>query len=61
MDITYCNDQCPIGRAAREEFLKTNNSAFDAAFDFRHFTKNCFKACPFKDKHKEEPKNNERN
>lgn len=51
MDITYCNDSCPIGKAARELFLDFNNSAFDAAFDFRHFADNCFKVCPLKDKH----------
>lgn len=60
MDITYCNDICPIGIAAREAFLEANNSAFDAAFDFRHFTDNCFKTCRFKDRHlnlKENTKN----
>lgn len=61
MDITYCNDYCPIGRAARDEFLNINNSAFDAAFDFRHFTANCFKTCYYKDKHYKESKNNESN
>ena len=54
MDITYCNDHCPIGQAAREEFLSINNSAFDAAFDFRHFTENCFKTCHLKSKHVKE-------
>lgn len=51
MDITYCNDKCSIGKAARDEFLAMNNSAFDAAFDFRYFTENCFKRCPFKSEH----------
>ena len=31
MDITYCNDECSIGIAAREKFLDLNNSAYDAA------------------------------
>lgn len=51
MDITYCNDECSIGRAARDEFLAINNSAFDAAFDFRRFVNNCVKTCPHKDAH----------
>jgi hypothetical protein len=53
MNIVYCNDTCPIGRAARDYFLKVNNSAFGAAFDFQSFTKNCFNACPFYDKHRD--------
>lgn len=61
MDITYCNDHCPIGKAARDEFLSINNSAFDAAFDFRRFTDNCFKTCLFKDKHLERTGKNENN
>ena len=48
MDITYCNYECPIGKAARDEFLNLNNSAYDAAMDFRFFTDNCFKTCPHK-------------
>lgn len=60
MDITYCNDICPIGRAARDEFLNLNNSAFDAAMDFRHFTDNCFKNCLYKSEHfKKEQEQNE--
>jgi hypothetical protein len=51
MDITYCNDVCPIGKAARDKFLEINNSAFDAATDFRFFTDSCYKACQFKDEH----------
>ena len=54
MDITYCGKQCPIGKAASDIFLDRNNSAIDAAFDFRCFTDNCFKACPFKSSHKTE-------
>ena len=61
MDITYCNDECPIGKAARDEFLDLNNSAYDAAMDFRFFTDNCFKTCPYKDIHlkREQEKTNE--
>ena len=40
MDITYCNNECSIGIAAREKFLALNNSAYDAAIDFRFFTDN---------------------
>lgn len=61
MDITYCNDECPIGKAARDEFLNLNNSAYDAAMDFRFFTDNCFKTCPYKAIHlkREQEKTNE--
>lgn len=51
MDIAYCNDECSIGRAAIDKFLAMNNSAFDAAFDFRYFVDNCFKTCPHKAEH----------
>jgi N-acetyl-gamma-glutamylphosphate reductase len=51
MDISYCYEQCSIGKEAAEKFLHFNNSAFDAATDFRFFTDNCFKTCPYKDKH----------
>jgi hypothetical protein len=51
VDITYCNNNCPIGKVAREQFLEINNSAYDAALDFRHFTANCFKTCPYKIEH----------
>ena len=51
MDISYCNDKCKIGIAAKDLFLNSNNSAFDAATDFRMFTENCFKTCIFKLEH----------
>ena len=51
LNIEYCNNNCPIGRAAREYFLENNNSAFDAAYDFRSFASNCFKACQLKSMH----------
>ena len=54
MDITYCNNECAIGKATRENFLEINNSALDAVIDFWAFTENCFKNCPYKDKHTKE-------
>lgn len=51
MDITFCNNVCSIGKAARDKFLDMNNSAFDAASDFRFFVDNCFKTCPHKTEH----------
>lgn len=61
MDITYCNDECPIGKAARNKFLNLNNSAYDAAIDFWAFTDICFKTCPYKTIHlkREQEKANE--
>ena len=51
MDITYCNDQCPVGKRAQARFIEENNSAFDAAIDFRFFIEDCFKSCPYKGAH----------
>lgn len=51
MDITYCHNECSIGKAASDKFLESNNSAYDAAIDFWHFTDNCFKNCPHKAEH----------
>jgi hypothetical protein len=51
LDITYCNNNCTIGIAARDKFLAQNNSVFDAAFDFNCFVENCFKSCPHKEAH----------
>ena len=56
MDITYCNNECSIGKKASKEFLNNNNSAFDAAIDFWHFVDECIKTCPYKDKHNTEEK-----
>lgn len=53
MNINYCNNCCPIGKAAKDVFLEINNSAFDAAFDFRYFAENCFKTCHCKNEHRE--------
>jgi hypothetical protein len=58
MDITYCNDKCQIGKAAREVFLDINNSAYDAAIDFNFFTDNCYRTCPYKAEHCKEAKEN---
>lgn len=60
MNITYCNEICPIGKAAKEYFLNANNSAYDAVFDMHRFVENCFNACPFKGAHKEEEKTSEK-
>ena len=48
MSITYCNEGCPIGKAAKEVFLNLNNSVYDAVFDFNCFVDNCYSRCPFK-------------
>ena len=60
MNFEYCNDICPIGKAAKEHFLNINNSAYDAVFDVRNFVENCFNCCPFKSAHKEEEKTGEK-
>ena len=54
MDITYCNDKCPIGIEARNKFLNENNSAYGAAVSFNFFTEKCFKTCPHKAEHMKE-------
>ena len=51
MNIAYCCESCSIGKAASENFLAINNSAFDAAIDFQYFVDNCFKSCPHKAVH----------
>ena len=51
MDITYCFENCPIGKAAGEVYKYMNNSMLDAASDFNAFADNCFKTCPFKSVH----------
>lgn len=51
MDITYCYEQCDVGKAAGKKFLDLNNSAIDAAFDFQYFTDSCFETCPYKEAH----------
>ena len=54
MNYTYCHKQCQKGMKVSEELLSNNNSAYDAAFDFITFAKNCFKTCPFINEHMEE-------
>lgn len=49
MDIAYCNNNCSVGIAKRNEFLDSTDSVFDAAFDFNCFVENCFKSCPYKE------------
>lgn len=51
MDITYCNNKCAIGMAARDRFLAVNSSVFDAAVDFNYFAEQCFNTCPHKTEH----------
>ena len=54
MNCSYCDKVCPIGRQASKDFLDSNNSAYDAAMDFLAFVENCFRTCPYKDKHLKE-------
>lgn len=51
MDITFCNDKCPIGIKAREQLLETKESVFDVVSDFYTFTENCFNTCLYKAEH----------
>lgn len=53
MNISYCYEQCQVGKAAAEKFLKENNSVIDAATDFGFFTDKCYKTCQYKEKHQE--------
>lgn len=55
MDITYCYEHCQIGKAASEKFLQQNNSALDAATDFRFFVDDCAKTCAVQEAVKERP------
>jgi hypothetical protein len=49
----YCCKNCQIGRAAKDLYLKLNESVFKAAFEFDSFVENCFKLCPLKAEHSE--------
>jgi hypothetical protein len=51
MNIVYCNEKCPIGIRMKNKFLNENNSAYDAAMDFRFFVDKCFIDCPHKAEH----------
>ena len=48
MSNNYCNNGCPIGKAARDVFIELNESIFGAVDNFNAFTDNCIKICPFK-------------
>jgi hypothetical protein len=54
VDFEYCYKRCPAGKKASEELLEKNESVFDAINDFWVFTNECFKTCPYKDKHTKE-------
>ena len=56
MDINYCDTTCPIGIKTSTDFLNKSNSAFDAVIDFKIFTEECFKTCPYKENHTKEKK-----
>lgn len=51
MDRNFCDKKCLKGKQMSNELLSKNNSAFDAAIDFVMFTEECFKTCPYKEKH----------
>ena len=51
MNITFCKNQCQLGQSAVKVYLEMNESVMDAASDFRKFTANCVKTCPYKAKH----------
>jgi hypothetical protein len=53
-DFEYCNQKCSVGKAASQKCLDKNESVSDAAIDFWYFIEECFKTCPYKDKHKTE-------
>lgn len=43
----YCILECPIGKPKSDEFLKSNNSGFDASKDMQIFVDECIKVgCP---------------
>lgn len=46
-NISFCSNECPIGKAARDSFLDVNNSAIDAAIDFNFFIEKCIRSCPY--------------
>lgn len=54
MNVEYCCKECVKGRAAKDIFLKLRESVFDAASDFDLFVEDCYKNCPYKDKHTNE-------
>lgn len=58
LNIEYCSSHCPKGIETRNKFLDENNSVYDAVIDFWAFTDKCFEACPLKDKHTKDRKDN---
>ena len=52
MNFNYCNENCPVGTAARDSFIRKNNSAYDALTDFRLFVENCAKTCTCPEVHR---------
>jgi hypothetical protein len=45
VDIEYCGEVCEVGKAKSKVLLADNNSACDAAIDFRFFIEDCQKTC----------------
>ncbi len=45
VDIEYCGEVCEVGKAKSKILLADNNSAYDAAVDFRFFIEDCQKTC----------------
>jgi hypothetical protein len=54
MNLDYCYKICQKGKKSGKEFLENSDSVFEAASDFRAFTENCFKTCPYKNEHTKE-------
>jgi hypothetical protein len=57
VNFDYCNKECPVGIKAGRECLADNESVSDAVIDFWYFIEECFKTCPYKDKHNTEENN----
>lgn len=51
MNFDYCYKKCKLGKSKSAHLLAINNSAYDAAIDFRFFVDECYKTCPHKDQH----------
>lgn len=49
-DITYCVEQCSLGREQAQQFLKENESISDAAIDMQMFVETCKKTSCHQDK-----------
>jgi hypothetical protein len=57
MDKAYCYEKCEKGKAFAQKVIWVCESAFDAALEFDCFVEECFKACPYKEFHREEKPN----